>query len=282
MEHSPHTTLYVSDMDGTLLGNDSHLSQATTVILNDLMDRLGMQFTVATSRTIATVVPLMSGVHCTLPYIVLSGAALWNSQKACFEQVCGIEPTLVRRVCDICERHGAHPFVYRRHGNIIHTHHNGPMEEVEHAFVESRRHTPYKRYFLNDPDYHTSDDEAMLIFAMQHGQSLAKIHREISQTTPCSTFLYHDSVDPGLELLEVYAPGCSKARAVQRLAQRVQASRVVVFGDNLNDLPMFDVADYSVAVANAVAEVRARADEVIGANSDDAVAEWLVRQPFVS
>jgi hypothetical protein len=50
---------------------------------------------------------------------------------------------------------------------------------------------------------------------------------------------------------------------------------VVVFGDNLNDLPMMEVADYAVAVDNAFDEVKAAADMVIGPNYDDSVARFI-------
>lgn len=50
-----------------------------------------------------------------------------------------------------------------------------------------------------------------------------------------------------------------------------------MFGDNANDLPMFEVADECYAVANATAEVRARATEVIGSNDEDGVAHVLAR-----
>ena len=43
-------------------------------------------------------------------------------------------------------------------------------------------------------------------------------------------------------------PGVSKAHAVKELAGRTGADEIVVFGDNLNDLPMMRVADVAVAM----------------------------------
>ena len=43
-------TLYVSDLDGTLLGADSHLSVASCAMLNEAIAQ-GALFTVATART---------------------------------------------------------------------------------------------------------------------------------------------------------------------------------------------------------------------------------------
>ena len=51
--------------------------------------------------------------------------------------------------------------------------------------------------------------------------------------------------------------------------------RVVVFGDEKNDLSMFAVSDESYAVANANEEVKQMASGVIGSNTCDGVAEFL-------
>ena len=51
--------------------------------------------------------------------------------------------------------------------------------------------------------------------------------------------------------------------------------RVVVFGDDMNDLPLFERADYSIAVANAAPEVLAKANLVIQSNDSGAVIDYL-------
>ena len=50
------STLYVSDLDGTLLNPDSRVSERSAAILNRLVER-GVMFTPATARTPATVQP---------------------------------------------------------------------------------------------------------------------------------------------------------------------------------------------------------------------------------
>ena len=278
MTNRPSTqTLYVSDMDGTLMGADSRVSARSVRILNELLDHRGLQFTVATARTTATVVPLLSDVHATLPMIVLSGAVLWHPVERCLTDAQAIDAQAVRQVCSICERHGVHPMVYRQHGNVIHTHHCGQLADYERQFVDARAHTPYKRFLLDDADYATHVDPTLLIFAMLKGDALGRVYADIRGQVDCSPILYHDNTDTELALLEVYAPGCSKASAMTRLARQLQVERVVAFGDNLNDIAMLQAADHAVAVANAVPEVRELADEVIGRNIDDSVALYLQR-----
>lgn len=70
----------------------------------------------------------------------------------------------------------------------------------------------------------------------------------------------------------------SKADAVMRVKEMTGADRVVVYGDNLNDLPMFAVADEAVAVANARPQVLAAADRIIGRNTDDSVAKDMMER----
>ncbi len=71
------------------------------------------------------------------------------------------------------------------------------------------------------------------------------------------------------------APEVSKGNAILALAARLSTNRIVVFGDDVNDISMFDVADESYAVRGAIQELQLRATATIGANSDEAVARWL-------
>ena len=50
------------------------------------------------------------------------------------------------------------------------------------------------------------------------------------------------------------------------------ADRLTVYGDHINDLPMFAVADEAVAVANALPEVLDAASRTIGPNTLPSVA----------
>lgn len=106
-------TLYVSDMDGTLLDDSSQLSPGTIALLNHIIGEMGGLFTVATARTPATVVPLMQNVHATLPFIVIGGSAMWNPVTGAFEHTRGIDDITVNAVADVFDRHNLYPFIYR-------------------------------------------------------------------------------------------------------------------------------------------------------------------------
>jgi hypothetical protein len=270
-------TLYVSDLDGTLLGDDSLLSAGTIATLNHVIDDLGGLFTIATARTPATVVPLMQEVHAVLPFIVIGGSAMWNPIRSSYEHTRGIDDTTVQAVADVFDHHGIHPFIYRHHGDgMLHAYHYGTMSAQEQRFVEQRQHLPLKRFFLNDKDFRHNDDEALLIFSLNKYAVLKAIASDIKAAVDtCSVMLYHDIFDESEGYLEIFTADTSKARAIRQLAQQVGAQRVVVFGDNRNDIAMMQAADHSVAVGNAFPEVKAAASEVIGPNTADSVARWI-------
>ncbi len=270
-------TLYVSDLDGTLLGEDSQLSAVTVATLNRIIGELGGLFTVATARTPATVVPLMQQVHARLPFIVIGGSAMWNPVTMSYEHTRGIDDMTVNAVADVFDRRGAHPFIYRRHGkNLLHTHHYGPLSPQEERFIAERQHLPLKQFFLDDRDFRHSDDEALLIFSMNKYAVLKSIADDLRTSVPsCSVMFYHDIFDESEGYLEIFSAGTSKAAAIGDLARQLGAGRVVVFGDNRNDIAMMQAADFSVAVDNAFTEVKAVASEVIGPNTVDSVARWI-------
>ena len=66
-------TLFVSDLDGTLLSSGKELPDGQIATLNHLIDG-GLQFTVATARSIQAVNALLKDVHLYLPAITLEGS----------------------------------------------------------------------------------------------------------------------------------------------------------------------------------------------------------------
>lgn len=69
---------------------------------------------------------------------------------------------------------------------------------------------------------------------------------------------------------ETYVEFCNKdankGTALKKIAEKfsVKKEQIIVFGDGINDLPMFEIAGKSVAPENANETVKQRADEITG------------------
>ena len=80
---------------------------------------------------------------------------------------------------------------------------------------------------------------------------------------------------PGFWFLEIFSDKASKQNAVKHLREAYSFERIIGFGDNLNDLPMFAACDVRVAVENAKPEVKTAANTICDTNNNDGVAKWL-------
>ena len=85
--------------------------------------------------------------------------------------------------------------------------------------------------------------------------------------------------DSHLVLFEVQGQSQGKAEAFRWLESHhgIPAERTIAVGDHRNDVSMLAAAGLGVAVANAVDDVRAEADIVIGHHAEDGVARWIER-----
>ncbi len=81
-----------------------------------------------------------------------------------------------------------------------------------------------------------------------------------------------------LSILDILPAGCSKGRALLRLAERwgTGAEEMMAIGDNWNDLSMLEVAGRPVLMGNAPEELKTMAEamgwEITGRNDEDGVA----------
>ena len=91
-------TLYVSDMDGTLLNDQSVLSPQTISLLNEAIDKHQALFTIATARTPATIVDMMRPIHTSLPLIVMAGAAFWDNHLFQYKDEQGIPTKVIEQL----------------------------------------------------------------------------------------------------------------------------------------------------------------------------------------
>lgn len=265
-------TLYVSDLDGTLLGADSRISHESERLLREAISA-GALFTVATARTPATVSSLLENISLPLPAIVMTGAALWNQSTGEYSDVKFIGEDMVEKMLEIYRGKGLRAFIYTLRDGIIHIYHPGEMTEQERKFIDERRENPYKRF--HEGKLPERRDNVLLFYAMRPKEEVRPVYEVLKDMEGCNPVYYFDMFGPDTAIMEVFSDKVSKASAMSALAAHCGAGRTVAFGDNVNDLAMLRKADVGVAVANAIEEVRKEATAVTGSNLEDAVARYV-------
>ncbi|VZQ93125.1 Stress response protein YhaX [Escherichia coli] len=82
----------------------------------------------------------------------------------------------------------------------------------------------------------------------------------------------------GFDNIDIIPNGSNKSVGLSHLCAHFGITRqdvVVAFGDNQNDLDVFDFAGLALATENAREEVKAQADWMIGHCNDGAVLAYL-------
>ncbi len=271
-------TLYISDLDGTLLNDKSRVSEYSAEKITQLSER-GAMITIATARTPATADILLKDCKINVPMIVITGAATWLHDVKRYSTTTIIQRTLLEDLLNDFESAGISPFVYAFNNengcaSALDVYHKYPtLNPREQDFYADRKEV--KRFFIGEDVPQEKRENVILLFAIGSTSAIMPLADTLRKKGLCSVSAYPDIFDPNSSLIEVFAPGVSKANAVLNLKNAVGADRVVVFGDNLNDISMMKVADVAVAVENAYPEVKDVADIVIGRNIDDAVVNFI-------
>lgn len=262
-------TLYLSDLDGTLLRSDATLSTYSATTINALVER-GLLFSYATARSQLTAGRITGALRTPLPRIVYNGAFLLEpaTGKPLLSASFGADAA---PVLDDLLRHDVYPIVYSlcdgadRFSYLPHA-----CTPDMQAFLRSR---------AGDPRAHPVTDARALLegdvfyfTCIDAPEKLLPLYHRYRAQHHC---VYQREVYTGAQWLELMPHSASKSHAAQRLKSYLGCDRLVVFGDGENDLDLFKAADESYAVRNAADALRQIATGVIGSNDEDAVARWL-------
>lgn len=273
-------TLYVTDLDGTLLNTHETISEYSKEVINKLVEE-GMLFTYATARSSISAAVAAKGLSTKVPIIAFNGAFIINpangeillssffteEQKTYFKNIFlknqvsplvyayvnGIEKVTWRTVT---ENDGIRDYLRRRKG-----------DKRMNPLTEERAGELY----LGDTFYYTcigSREELLPVY------EALKDNEEVN----C---LFHPEIYREEYWCEILPKKATKANAILELKKLWDCDRIVSFGDAINDIPMFEISDECYAVENAVEELKKVATGIIESNENDGVAKWLLENAVV-
>lgn len=258
-------TLYLSDLDGTLLRSDETLSEYTMDVLNRNTDHL---FSIATARSISTASEVLEGIYVSLPMIVHNGTMIVNSlthERLHYEV---LDPS-IHQVIDMFIEDGHYPIVYsfiegRERFSYIEKY----LSPEQKAFLKTRHNDLRQRPVHTLSELH----EGEIYYVTLIGKKTLHVYLPLLDTYQVifDKDTYTDSY--WLEIMPAHA---SKAQAALRLKDMLGCDRLVVFGDGLNDKPLFEVADEAYAMTNGHPALKEMATAVIPTNDEDGVAKYL-------
>ena len=265
--------LYVTDLDGTLLNRHDRVSPFSVRVINELVDK-GLLFTYATARSLVSASRVTEGLSTKIPVIAYNGAFIFQPSTGEILSREGFTDEERSKVRKILNRYRISPLVYSFISGVekvswITEHENDGIRRYLSLRQGDRRfravHDPDSLY-QGDIFYYTCIGEK---------EELQPVYELFSDDSRFRCTMQQELYRPEY-WCEIMPAMASKANAIRKLKEMWGCSRVISFGDAVNDIPMFEISDECYAVENAVDELKAAATAVIGSNEEDAVAKWLL------
>lgn len=225
------------DLDGTLLGADHQISVANAQAVRKLQ-AAGLQVVLASGRHYNSMKKYADALPGVQWVVSCQGGELSDVRRETVLNRAFLLAAQTSNVLELGRAHGFTPVVYTVDGVFTSTGWNGEIE----FYTELAGHRPVA---LSAAELLTR--EAFKVIWMGEPDLISGVELPLSQL-PASV----QAVRTHARLLEFMPASVSKGTALATLAERlgIDRSEAVVFGDGENDIPMFDWAGVSVAMAH--------------------------------
>jgi Cof subfamily protein (haloacid dehalogenase superfamily) len=260
----------VFDLDGTLLDDNGEIGEETLKLVPKLRNE-GVQFSIASGRLHSAVVDFAEQLGINIPVISLDGSLIrgLNDGESVFESF--VKEEYVEKAVSYADKF------------LI----NIALCAADAIYFDER--TPaipqildkYGARYREVPSlYEYCDKTLEVVFAGDNKNSMNFVFNRLRfpYAFGLNASMYKSQRKSGLYYLEIRKKGSTKGKGLLRLLKniKVKVRNSAVIGDWYNDLSLFKTPALKVAVANAVPELRRKADIVTArTNNEDGTAEFL-------
>jgi len=266
--------MYITDLDHTFLRTDQSVSEFSVKVWNERSE--DSILSVATARSFQKTHDFLDKLYLKAPMILLDGTMIVSPDKTLID-VKLVNKELGDAVIDEGSKFGIYPFVIALKDMDLNELFLFP------TILNSYQYGVLEKY---------KDDPRMVkcktIRAMDMNLKIVYFgdYKTLRPLTIHLQKVFQDSLEYKLSpekysdgwFLTVLHPDGDKAHALHKVAEYVgkHTSDITVFGDSINDIGMFKLAGTSIAVSNALSEVKEIADIILPhSNDEDAVAKYL-------
>ena len=267
--------IYITDLDHTLLRTDQSVSDFSAKVWNEKAKNSILS--VATARSFQKSHDFLEKLHLDAPMILLDGTMIVSPEKKLID-IKTVNKALGDAIIDEGSKYGIYPFVIALRD----------IKTLDEAFLfpttlNTHQHGVLENY-RNDPrmveckEIRAMDMNLKLVYFGEYN-TLLPMTRNFERTfgKELEYKLSPEKYSDGW-FLTILHPEGDKAHALEKVMDYLgrDPADVTVFGDSVNDIGMFKLAGTSVAVSNALDEVKAVADVVLPhSNDEDGVAKYL-------
>lgn len=270
----PHKPMFITDLDHTFLRSDLSISNFSSDTWNQKTQTSLM--TIATARSFQKSKELLKNVAINAPMILLDGAVIISPEGKIID-LKTIGKEIGDAIVEVGLQFDIDPFIIGMKD-----------KNLNEAFLYPRRLNPHQKDVLKgykddprmqfNPNNRTMEQNLKIVYFGSKVQ-LTPLYEAIQKrfNTEIEAKLSPEKYGGGYFLTLLHPEG-DKAHALQKVMDYLERDpqNITVFGDSINDIGMFKLAETAVAVSNALDEVKAVANVVLPhSNDEDGVARYL-------
>ncbi|MCP4396775.1 MAG: HAD family phosphatase [bacterium] len=273
-------SIYISDLDGTLLRKDAMLSPYSQKVLTQLLHQ-GLAFTVASARSVVSMQSILQGLPLSLPVIEFNGAFISDVDTGHHRIINSLDASVSEEIYQCILDANSLPFISTFNGTEDCLYYSDILNEGMAWYLNDRQQNHDRRLRSVTNLTYSLHDQVVCLTVIGASEALSHLKTIIQEQFGGFVVLHFQEnfYSPGWYWLTIHDRKATKDQAIRRLVEEyhLQDRELVVFGDQCNDIEMFHIAHRRVAVDNAIEELKHLATTTTASNQHDGVVKFIER-----
>lgn len=222
-------TLFLSGLDDTLLAPGGEISAYSKVELNRMIEK-GVNFTVSTNRTPASLLEPLKGINLSLPVIAMDGAVLYNLSDNSYEKAYIISSEHSMKIQEYLESEKLPYFTNVVMEDVLLIYYMESDSPYYNELMRNMRKSPYRNYLKKTKKVTENVVYYMIIDKKTEIESLYKKLCSNPLFSELKLAVYDSFNMKGCSILRIYNKNASKENMLDYLKQKLGIEHTVTFG----------------------------------------------------
>jgi len=247
--------------------------------MHEIIDK-GIPFTIATARSITSTKEILGDIPFQFPVICSNGGTIFNYHSKENLHVEFIPTSILQEIIPRIKNGSESAFVSGLIDGIEHIFFDELTNEGMHWFHRDRINAKDERLNQIEDIRHYAEHPITSVTLMNRARHLVpqKRYYQKNYKNDIKVNYFENKYAEGWFWLSLHSSLSTKGNAIEKLKQLIgfEQANITVFGDEMNDLSMFEIAQKAIAVGNALHQVKKKSHQVIGSNQNNAVVDYIL------
>ena len=225
--------LFTAELDDMLSPISEQLTSFSKIEINRMLSE-GLNFTLVTMRTPASLMGILSDVCLELPVVVMNGAALYDFRENSYVKAYIISHDSCEKVRAIAGSAGMNVFTNALCDDSLVIYYDKLENEAEQAIFSSLKKSPYRNYMNRSPQ---PADRVIYLMMVDRSEKIERLFGELKNSEIGSSLkmITYPSQDyPGFSYIKIYNKNAGKQNMTEILCREygLEKSKAVSKGSS--------------------------------------------------